>query len=59
MTSQLTMENLYFEMKEALRYFGLSFHQMAEVKVFASKDQFTFSHKDRHIHFKILGPGEL
>lgn len=56
MIAPMTMENLYHEMKEALEYFGLSFHQMSEVKVFSGKNGFIFQHEGKQIRFSILGP---
>ena len=45
----MNMQTLYDEMKEALAYFGLKFHQMGEVEVRISDCEIIFSHGIRHI----------
>lgn len=45
----MNAEELYEELKEALRYFGLSFHQKDQVKVSARTDKIIFEHAGREI----------
>lgn len=54
----ITMEQLYEEMKKALFYFGLHFSAMDQVKVRMAGDlgQIIFTHDDRHIALQIGKP---
>lgn len=45
----MNMEELYQEMKKALVYFGLSFHQMALVEVAIEDKSIVFSYNGRLI----------
>jgi hypothetical protein len=45
----MTMGELYEDMKEALKFFGLSFHQKDLVTVTIKDGQITFTYGSRHI----------
>lgn len=53
----MTMEDLYQELKDVLKYFGLSFHQKDEVTVkLVELDgvlYMSFSHNNRHTFIEI------
>ncbi len=57
----ITMEQLYQEMKKALFYFGLHFSEMDKVTVRMAADlgQVIFTHDDRHIALQIGKPIKL
>lgn len=38
-------------MKDALRFFGLSFHDMAKVQVRISDNEIRFSYEDNHVQY--------
>ena len=46
----MTMDFLYGEMKAALKFFELSFHEMAEVEVRIVKRSVVFRHNGRELH---------
>lgn len=54
----ITIEQLYEEMKKSLRMFDLNFHDMAEVQVRFAGDlgQLIFTHGDRHIALQLGHP---
>lgn len=54
----ITMEQLYREMKKALAMFDLNFHDMAEVQVRMAGDlgQIIFTHGDRHVALQLAKP---
>lgn len=45
----MKMDALYEDMKEALKFFGLAFHQMDLVTVTLEGDKIVFTHGDRQI----------
>lgn len=49
----MTMEFLYGEMKAALKFFELSFHDMAEVEVSIVKSSVVFRHNGRELHITL------
>lgn len=54
----VTMDDLYYEMKEALRYFDLRFGQMNEVEVSCLDDgRVEFSYDGRKIVVQLLAKG--
>lgn len=52
----MSMEDLYQEMKEVLKYFGLSFGHKDEVKVYIQGQSIIFYHSGRTISFRIEAP---
>lgn len=50
--SNLTMDDLYEEMKEVLRYLGLSFHEKHKVNVVFREGEVIFTYKERHVAIK-------
>lgn len=40
-------DELYQEIKDALRYFGLGFHQMNEITVHFNEKSISFTYQDR------------
>lgn len=49
----MTLEDLYTEMKDALRYFGITFGQKDEVKVRVEGDYIIFVHSPRGTEVRI------
>ena len=49
------MSDLYEEMKAALRYFDLSFHEMSKVLISSDKNTITFTYDGRSICVSIDG----
>lgn len=49
----VTMEDLYGEMKDALKYLGVRFHDMHNVKVKIEDNKLVFSHWGKSIAIDI------
>lgn len=54
----MNAEELYFEMKCALEYFGLSFNEKHEMTVACTEGFIVFSHDDREVKVKLKATGD-
>lgn len=49
----MTMQDLYDRMKDALKFFGLRFSEMHEVRVSVKGDRVCFDHEGQQITFEL------
>lgn len=50
----MTVQDFYEEMKEALRFFGLSFGDKDKVTIAAEDDVIIFKHENREIRIRVV-----